>query len=131
MVHFLTYHTEITNKMQRCTRIYYSNVYQLINMFRATHRSLPGAQNCNCSLWFYIRLWLPAATGNHKLMSGHWPSWPSDLHRYWPCHFFIHSKKLLTLGLNDIKIIKHFLQFISSKLTVGRHFLRLHGCIFM
>jgi hypothetical protein len=31
-------------------------------MFRATHRSSSGAQNCNYSLWFYIRLWLPAAT---------------------------------------------------------------------
>jgi hypothetical protein len=37
-------HTEITNKMQPCTRIYYSNVYQLLNMFRATHRSSSGAQ---------------------------------------------------------------------------------------
>jgi len=38
------YHTEITNKMQLCTRIYYSNVYQLLNRFRATHRSSSGAQ---------------------------------------------------------------------------------------
>jgi len=30
-------------------------------MFRATHRLSSGAQNCNFSLWFYIRLWLPAA----------------------------------------------------------------------
>ena len=29
-------------------------------MFRATNRSSSGAQNCNCSLWFYIRLWLLA-----------------------------------------------------------------------
>jgi len=48
-------HTEITNKMQSCTRIYYSIVYQLLNMFRVTHQSSSGAQNCNCSLWFYIR----------------------------------------------------------------------------
>jgi hypothetical protein len=27
-------------------------------MFRATHRSSSGAQNCNCSLWFYIRLFI-------------------------------------------------------------------------
>jgi hypothetical protein len=47
--------------MQPCTRIYYSNVYQLLNMFRATHLSSSGAQNCNCSLWFYVRLWVPAA----------------------------------------------------------------------
>jgi hypothetical protein len=30
-------------------------------MFRPTHHSSSGAQNCNCSVWFYIRLWLPAA----------------------------------------------------------------------
>ena len=41
-------HTEITNQMQPCTRIYYSSVYQLLNMFSATHRSSSGAQNCNC-----------------------------------------------------------------------------------
>jgi len=29
----------------------------MLNMFRASHRSSSGAQNCNCSLWFYIRLW--------------------------------------------------------------------------
>jgi hypothetical protein len=28
---------ERTNKMQPCSRIYYSNVSQLLNMFRATH----------------------------------------------------------------------------------------------
>ena len=35
-VHHSINHTEITNKMQLCTRIYYSNVYQLLNMFRVT-----------------------------------------------------------------------------------------------
>jgi hypothetical protein len=35
----IVYHTEITNNMQPCTRIYYSNVYQMLNVFRATHRS--------------------------------------------------------------------------------------------
>jgi len=29
----------------------------------AHHQQL---KNCNCSLWFYIRLWLSAAAGNHK-----------------------------------------------------------------
>jgi len=47
--------------MQPCSRIYYSNVSYLPNMFRVTHRPSSGAQNCNCSLWFYIRLWLPVA----------------------------------------------------------------------
>ena len=43
-VHHTINHTEITNKMQPCTSIYYSNVYQLLNMFRTTHRSSSGAQ---------------------------------------------------------------------------------------
>jgi hypothetical protein len=43
-VHHNINHTDITNKMQPCTRIYYSSVYQLLNMFRATHRSSSGAQ---------------------------------------------------------------------------------------
>jgi hypothetical protein len=30
-------------------------------MFRATHRPLSGAENCNFSLWFLILFWLPAA----------------------------------------------------------------------
>ena len=54
-------HTEITNKMQPCTRIYYYNVYQLLNMLRAHTAHHQELKNCNCSLWFYIRLWLPAA----------------------------------------------------------------------
>jgi hypothetical protein len=37
-------HTEVTNKMQPCTRIYYSSVCQLLNMFWVTHRSSSGAQ---------------------------------------------------------------------------------------
>jgi hypothetical protein len=52
---------ERTNKMRPCSRIYYSNVSKLFNMFRTTHRPSSGAQNCNCSLWFNIRLWLPTA----------------------------------------------------------------------
>jgi hypothetical protein len=72
-----TFHTNIierTNKMQPCSRTDYSNVSELLNMLRATHRPSPGAQKLNCSLLFYIRLWLPvvamaiAATGNHKRM---------------------------------------------------------------
>ena len=41
-----------SNKMQLCNRIYYSKVYWRLNMFRAAHRSLSGALNCICSLWF-------------------------------------------------------------------------------
>ena len=35
---------ERTNKMQLCSRIYYSNVALLLNMFRATHRPSSGVQ---------------------------------------------------------------------------------------
>jgi len=31
------------------------HVYMKLNMFRATHRPSPGAQNCTSSLWFCIR----------------------------------------------------------------------------
>jgi hypothetical protein len=30
--------------MQTCSRIYYSDVFQLLNLFRATHRLSSGAQ---------------------------------------------------------------------------------------
>jgi hypothetical protein len=45
---------EITNKMQPCNtrRIYYSNVYWRLNIFRAPYRSSSEALNCICSLWF-------------------------------------------------------------------------------
>ena len=35
---------ERTNKMQPCSRIYYSSVSKLLNMFRTTHRPSSGAQ---------------------------------------------------------------------------------------
>ena len=38
--------------MQLCNRIYYFEVYWRLNMFRAAHRSSPGALHCSCSLWF-------------------------------------------------------------------------------
>jgi len=41
-----------TNKMQFCNRIYYSQVYWRLNMFRAAQRSSSGALNSICSLWF-------------------------------------------------------------------------------
>ena len=62
--------TERTNTMQPCSRIYYSKVCYFWR-HTAHHREL---KNCNCSLWFYIRFWLPAAAmaiaaaGNQKLM---------------------------------------------------------------
>jgi len=52
---------ERTNKMQPCSRIYYSNVLNCSTCFgwhTAHHQEL---KNCNCSLWFYICFWLPAA----------------------------------------------------------------------
>jgi len=49
------------------------HVYMNLNMFRATHRPLSGAQNCTSSLWFCIRerLWtlrLLDATGYQNLL---------------------------------------------------------------
>jgi hypothetical protein len=44
-VHNSINHTEITNNMQTCNRIYYSYVYQFLNMFLTTHRTSSGAQN--------------------------------------------------------------------------------------
>ena len=43
---------EITNKMQPCNRIYYSNVYWRLNMFRAACRLSSGALNSICNFWF-------------------------------------------------------------------------------
>ena len=43
-VHRNTKFIEKTNKMQPCSRIYYSNVSQLLNMFRATLLPSSGAQ---------------------------------------------------------------------------------------
>jgi len=59
-VHHSTNHWEITNKMRPCIRIYYSNVSYCSMCFErhiAHHQELI---NCICSLWFYIRLWVPA-----------------------------------------------------------------------
>jgi hypothetical protein len=38
--------------MQRCNRLYCSNVFWRLNMFRAAHRPSSGALNCICSHWF-------------------------------------------------------------------------------
>ena len=50
--HFPAESVEITNKMQPCNRIYYSNVYWRLNMFWAAYRSSSGALNCIYSFWF-------------------------------------------------------------------------------
>jgi len=65
-----------TNKMQFCNRIYYSNVYWRLNMFRAAHRSSSGALNCICSFWFICRCqgWVgnfPLSLGNGRSPHGH------------------------------------------------------------
>jgi len=43
---------KINNKMQSCNRIYYSKIYWRLNMIRAAYRSLSGAPNHICNLWF-------------------------------------------------------------------------------
>jgi len=60
-VHHSINYLEITNKMRQSIRIYYSNVSYCSTCFQrhiAHHHEL---KNCIYSLWFYIRLWLPAA----------------------------------------------------------------------
>jgi hypothetical protein len=42
-----------TNKMQLCNRIYHSQVYWRLNMFREANHSSSGALNCICSLWIF------------------------------------------------------------------------------
>ena len=51
----LPFSVEITNKMQPCNRIYYSEVYWRLKMFRAAHRSSSGALNCICRLQIQFR----------------------------------------------------------------------------
>ena len=54
---------EITNKMRPCSRFIipvFLNFSTFFDRHTAHHQEL---KNCNCSLWFYIRLWLPAAVG--------------------------------------------------------------------
>jgi len=48
--------------MQPCNRIYYSNVYWRLNMFRAAYRSSSGTPNCICSLWFIIPMFIEGST---------------------------------------------------------------------
>jgi hypothetical protein len=53
--------TERTNKMQPCSRIIipvFFNCSTCFGQHTAHHQEL---KNCNCSLWFYIHLWLLAA----------------------------------------------------------------------
>jgi len=60
--------------MRLCSRIYYSNVSQLLNMFRTTHRPSSGAQKLKLQpLVLYTFLvvgccdgWVIAAAGNQK-----------------------------------------------------------------
>jgi hypothetical protein len=71
-------------------------------MFRATHRPSSGAQNCNCSLWIYIRFWLPAAA-----MAG--PSWTGLFLCCGPglCHAVTQFEQdIVPNGLNRILSLK-------------------------
>ena len=64
----VTIRTETANKMRPCSRIYYSSVFNCSTCFErhtAHHQEL---KNCNCSLWFYMRLWLPATTNVCKML---------------------------------------------------------------
>jgi hypothetical protein len=60
-VHHSKNYLEITNKMWPCIWIYYSNVSYCSICFERHFTHHQEFKNCICSLWFYIRLWLPAA----------------------------------------------------------------------
>jgi len=60
--------TEITNKMRPVAEFInptFLNCSTCFERHTAHHQEL---KNCNCNLWFYIRLWWPAAAGHHKRM---------------------------------------------------------------
>jgi len=60
-------------------------------MFRVTRRPPSGAQNCNCSLRFYVRFWLPAtamAEPSQRLAS-------KNIHKTRGCNY---SFELLMMG---------------------------------
>jgi hypothetical protein len=75
---------EITNKMRPCTRIYYSNISWLLNMFRAKHRSSSGTQELYLqSLVLHAsvvagRLERPATTHACKTRDCKYSSWAPD-----------------------------------------------------
>ena len=79
---------EITNKMQPCNRIYYSKVYWRLNMFRAAYRSLSGALNCICSLWFTY------TCGDWPLssLSGKWTHFPLRLDNCRSPHVYVNQR---------------------------------------
>jgi len=52
--------------MQTCTRIYYSNVLLIAQHVSSDTTHHQELQNCNCNLWFYICLWLPAAVSGRQ-----------------------------------------------------------------
>jgi hypothetical protein len=64
-----------TNKMQFCNRIYYSNVFWRLRMFRAANRSSSGALNCIRSLWFIC----PCGDWPLPRLSGKWINFPLSL----------------------------------------------------
>jgi len=47
--------------MQPCTGIYYSVLFNCSTCFERHAIHHQELKNCNCSLWIYICLWLPAA----------------------------------------------------------------------
>jgi len=56
-VHHNTFRIKVTNKMQLCKAIHYSNVPRLICMFRAIFIAHHQEHlNCNYSFWFYSRV---------------------------------------------------------------------------
>ena len=84
---------EITNKMQHCNRIYYSKIYQRLNMFRAAYRSLSGAPNCICRLWFIY------LCGDRPL--SRLGDFPPSLDNGWSPHRYINQRLQIQFGAPD------------------------------
>jgi hypothetical protein len=82
-------------------------------MFRATHRTSSGAQNCNCSLWFYIRFLVAGCYGGSVIAaSGNLQHTDSEIiassptqHKISNCHIILWP----VTEDNTQKLIRHYL----------------------
>jgi len=80
-VHHSTNHLAITNK---CDHVLEFIIQTFLNCSTCFERHSPHHQelkNCNCSLWIYIRLWLPAAVIAEWERSSHSAMTAADNHR--------------------------------------------------
>ena len=95
---------EITNKMQPCNRIYHSNAYWRLNMFREAYRSSSGVLNCICSLWFiYTHVVIGRCPGwVGEAANTVWSSW------WWAVYRLKHVEPSINLGIINSVTRLHF-----------------------